>query len=457
MKKNFKLLLMLVVFAVVILPSKLLAQTITLTKDTVMDEKLTGEDITITGKYTLTLKGGIEATGTLTIEGASVIVDEPGIMANDINISDSFVTSNKTTYGGCIFADNKVTITNSNINVTATEYGDYGIHALNGVTITGSNVVATISGDISNGAIDSNDFITIKNSVLNIDSKSRGISSFNGSTYLENVKATIKSNEEGISSNSSLDLKNCDINVNGGLLHEGPGEDPSGIWAKDNLVIDGGRLIVSSLLSDGIYANDLIEIKSGTSRVEATGKVHALRVWYNKTYGHGEIVIGSNIERILPSIFSFDDTKGYLVDSNEDKIKTLFVGDSNAVLSVNPTVGPSWNTSSTGSNPVVDTPVEKKTNPLKVTKVTKTVKYSKLKKKAQTVKAITVTKNQGGLTYVKQKGSSSKLTINKTTGKITVKKKTKKGTYKIKVKITAKGNSNYKSGSKIVTVTIKVK
>ena len=47
--------------------------------------------------------------------------------------------------------------------------------------------------------------------------------------------------------------------------------------------------------------------------------------------------------------------------------------------------------------------------------------------------------------------------INKTTGKVTVKKGLKKGTYKIKVKVSAAGDNNYKSGNKTVTLTIKVK
>ena len=87
----------------------------------------------------------------------------------------------------------------------------------------------------------------------------------------------------------------------------------------------------------------------------------------------------------------------------------------------------------------------------------RTVKRSKVRWKAQVVKAITISKNQGKVTYYKQKGSSSRLTVNKTTGKITVKKGTKKGTYKIKVKVLANGNSNYKSGYKIVTIKIRVK
>lgn len=73
-------------------------------------------------------------------------------------------------------------------------------------------------------------------------------------------------------------------------------------------------------------------------------------------------------------------------------------------------------------------------------------------------KTMTVKKAQGKVTYAKvSKGSSKYLTISKSTGKITVKKKTPKGTYEIKVKVTAAGNSNYKKGSKTVTVKVKVK
>ena len=91
--------------------------------------------------------------------------------------------------------------------------------------------------------------------------------------------------------------------------------------------------------------------------------------------------------------------------------------------------------------------------------IKKTVKYKKLKKKKQKVKgAIDVWQAAGKVTYKKvAKGSSKKLSINKKTGVITIKKGTKKGTYKIKVKVTDAGNKNLKSGSKTVTVKIKVK
>lgn len=101
--------------------------------------------------------------------------------------------------------------------------------------------------------------------------------------------------------------------------------------------------------------------------------------------------------------------------------------------------------------------VTKAAQPMKVTAAKKTVTASKVKKAAQTVtKAVTVKSAQGKVTYAKSSGSKN-LTINKTSGKITVKKGTKKGTYKIKVKVTAAGSSNYKSGSKTVEVTVVVK
>ena len=84
------------------------------------------------------------------------------------------------------------------------------------------------------------------------------------------------------------------------------------------------------------------------------------------------------------------------------------------------------------------------------------IKYKTLKKKAQTVKPITVKKAVGAVSYKKTSGKKF-FTVNSKTGKVTVKKGTKKGTYTLKVKIIAKGNKEYKTGSKTVKVNIKVK
>lgn len=72
-----------------------------------------------------------------------------------------------------------------------------------------------------------------------------------------------------------------------------------------------------------------------------------------------------------------------------------------------------------------------------------------------------VTQAQGTRTFAVSKWVAAKakghFIVNKTTGKITVKKSTLKGSYKFQAKVTAKGNANYKSGSKAVTVTVVVR
>ena len=104
--------------------------------------------------------------------------------------------------------------------------------------------------------------------------------------------------------------------------------------------------------------------------------------------------------------------------------------------------------------------IKKAANPLNVKGKTASVKYKKLKKKAQQLAASKVIKftkkGQGKITYKEQSGSK-KITVDKKTGKVTVKKGLKKGTYKVKVKVKAAGNKNYKSATKAVTFTVKVK
>jgi len=102
--------------------------------------------------------------------------------------------------------------------------------------------------------------------------------------------------------------------------------------------------------------------------------------------------------------------------------------------------------------------INKAANPLAVKAKTVKVKFSAVKKKAQALavsKVVTFSKKgQGTLTYAKVSGDK-KITINKKTGKVTVAKGLKKGTYKVKVKIKAKGNTNYKA-SAYKTVTFKI-
>jgi hypothetical protein len=106
----------------------------------------------------------------------------------------------------------------------------------------------------------------------------------------------------------------------------------------------------------------------------------------------------------------------------------------------------------------------KKANTLKVTKKTKSIKAKNLKTKARTVKPLTISKAKGTVTVKttsvklgKKKISVKKFKFTKK-GKLTVNKgKYKTGTYKVKVKIIAKGNSNYKPKTISKTVNIKIK
>ena len=105
--------------------------------------------------------------------------------------------------------------------------------------------------------------------------------------------------------------------------------------------------------------------------------------------------------------------------------------------------------------------IKKAANPINIKAVNKThsFKYSSVRKNAGKLKASKVynikNKGKGKLTY-KKSGGSKKLSVSKS-GVITLKKGTKAGTYKLKVKVTAAGDKTYKSGSKTVTLTVKVK
>lgn len=115
------------------------------------------------------------------------------------------------------------------------------------------------------------------------------------------------------------------------------------------------------------------------------------------------------------------------------------------------------------SSNLVKFTISKAKNTLKIKKANKTLKAADLKKGSKKVQCITATKKKGKLAFkltsaVKGKKSfKAKFAVNKNTGKITVKKGTAKGTYTIKVKVTAKGNANYKAMTTSVAVTIKVK
>ncbi len=99
--------------------------------------------------------------------------------------------------------------------------------------------------------------------------------------------------------------------------------------------------------------------------------------------------------------------------------------------------------------------IKKASATIKAGKASAAFSAAKIKKNAQSFSIGATANSKGKVTYAKQSGSS-RLTVSKT-GKVTVKKGTVKGTYKIKVKIKAAAKGNYKTGSKTVIITVKVK
>lgn len=97
----------------------------------------------------------------------------------------------------------------------------------------------------------------------------------------------------------------------------------------------------------------------------------------------------------------------------------------------------------------VEFTITKAANPLVVKAVARTIKRAAVKKKAQSVIPFAVTKAQGAKTFFAAKWTTAKakkcFTASKKSGKVTAKRGTPKDTYKFKVKVSAKGNANYKA------------
>ena len=113
------------------------------------------------------------------------------------------------------------------------------------------------------------------------------------------------------------------------------------------------------------------------------------------------------------------------------------------------------------NSPLVKFTITKAKNTMTVKTAKKTVKLAKVKKKALTLACISVKKAKGTVTYTLTTKVTKKVKkyvkVNAKTGKITLKKGTPKGTYTVKVKVAAKGNSNYKALAKTVIFKITVK
>nr|MCR5652876.1 hypothetical protein [Ruminococcus sp.] len=104
----------------------------------------------------------------------------------------------------------------------------------------------------------------------------------------------------------------------------------------------------------------------------------------------------------------------------------------------------------------------KSANPMEVSTQFKDIKLGALKKSSKTYKLVSTKKAKGKVTFKKvKKGTTSSIfkniTVNKKNGAIKLKKGSyKKGIYEIVVKVTAKGNDDYKSKSIKATIKLRI-
>ena len=104
--------------------------------------------------------------------------------------------------------------------------------------------------------------------------------------------------------------------------------------------------------------------------------------------------------------------------------------------------------------------IDRAKNTLVVRTKAKKLKAKALKEKKTVLKKLVIAKKARGkvaFKNVSKKKALKKFKVNAKTGAIAVPKNTKKGTYMVKVKVIAKGNSNYKAAKMTVDVKIKVK
>ena len=445
MFRKLSILSAMIVSMLVICSAAVYADTNIILEDNMELDRIEDENITITstGHYSLTVKNGINATGSITIDKAAVIVKNFGIVASgDINISnqafvDSYSKEVVDHYGPRAIAskNGKVTVTDSMVQTEISDGGSYVIYSCHGFKAK-SAIINMKTGNNSSGGISTYNNgagIDIRDSAVTADIKrGDGMSAYRGDVYLENIFAELRTGSEGISGYDKVEIINSGITIDGGKEEPGAGLPPGGMFAYGSIKIDGGILTSKSELGDGIYANDDVIVTNSTERVEASGKDYAI-----KTGSGGKILLESDLCITEPQGGKVSEQGNMIVDKNGVSAKDAVI------------TGPSHK-----PDPV---PVVKKTNPLKAKGKTYKVSRKTVKKKKVVVKTSKVikftNKGKGTLTYKKMSGNG-KITINKKTGKVTIKKGLKKGKYTVKIKITAKGNSTYRPKS--VTVKSKI-
>ena len=128
-----------------------------------------------------------------------------------------------------------------------------------------------------------------------------------------------------------------------------------------------------------------------------------------------------------------------------------------AAPTAEPTSAPTTEPTASPAPTKTPKPVVKKANPIKVTprRIYGDKKHNVTVKRSR---AFTIEKAKGTLTFEKVSATSHKITINNKTGDVTIKKRLKPDkNYFMTVKITAAGNSQYKSKTVKVQLRIRIK
>lgn len=213
--------------------------------------------------------------------------------------------------------------------------------------------------------------------------------------------------------------------------------------------IEPGEYSMSVNLYGNFFSYPIVNYTIG----KGTQTVTVSKTSYTKTFGNAAFSLGAKTNGDGQLTYSSDNTKVATVSSAG---KVTIKGAGTAKIKVYAKEGTKYNKSATKT---VTVKVNKAANPITAKGKTASVKYADVKKASKTIKrsaAVSVSSAKGTVTYAKTSGNS-KITVNKKTGNLTIKKGLAKGTYKVKIKVTAAGSANYKSASKTVTVTVKVK
>ena len=179
--------------------------------------------------------------------------------------------------------------------------------------------------------------------------------------------------------------------------------------------------------------------------VSARGK-SADRASMRKAEG-GYVIAGDNLRNVTVEAHNSDESAKRTFSTSYGEAFVFERGDGGIGVSIDKDGNGSYETEIRPANPIT----------VKVIKASISVTYDP---KAATVtpKNVTVTNAQGAVTYANASTDATpkKFSVNKSTGKVTLPKATRAGTYTVKVKVTAAGNANYKSGSKTVSYKIVV-